>query len=100
MNAQVEWAALFVVCALVTSVFDRFEVETAAWRKCARWALAAGLTVGTTPALGHWSLAVLGGFAAIGGCMHWWWCTRHGIDPLRATPRRRYYELRGWTWPS
>ena len=23
-----------------------------------------------------------------------------GIDPLRATPRRKYYELRGWTWPE
>ena len=25
-----------------------------------------------------------------------WSC--HGIHPFRATPRRKYYERRGWTW--
>lgn len=100
MNTQPEWATLFILCALATSVFDRFEAETPAWRKCARWAFAAVVTLGTTPVLGHWSLALLGGFAALGGVVHLWWCTRHGIHPLRATPRRRYYELRGWTWPT
>ena len=25
-------------------------------------------------------------------------CRKHGIHPLHATPRRRYYELRRWEW--
>ena len=24
------------------------------------------------------------------------WCRKHEIDPWNATPRERYYELRGW----
>ena len=40
---------------------------------------------------------------ALGGAgltFHFVWCQRNGIHPLRATPRRRYYQLRGWTWPE
>lgn len=100
MNTQAEWAALFVLCALGTSLFDRFEIETPAWKKLCRWGLAAALTIGTTPFFGHGALIVLGVFAILGGSVHLWWCLRHGIHPLRATPRRRYYALRGWAWPT
>jgi hypothetical protein len=31
-----------------------------------------------------------------GVAFHIWWCRMHGIDPVHATPRKRYYELRGW----
>jgi hypothetical protein len=33
-----------------------------------------------------------------GATFHFTWCRRNGIHPLYATPRRRYYELRGWMW--
>ena len=48
------------------------------------------------PFSGSWT--TLWNPAAILRVFHFVWCRRHGIDPLRATPRRRYYELRGWTW--
>jgi hypothetical protein len=50
--------------------------------------------------IGHWALLVPALGAAVGVSAHFAWCRRHGIDPVRATPRRRYYELRGWTWPD
>ncbi len=35
----------------------------------------------------------------LGGMIfHLVWCRRHGIHPLEATPRRRYYALRRWDW--
>ena len=100
MGLEIELAALLFLCALSTSIFDKFEVETAAWRKLLRWMLAAALTLGTAPFIGHWALAVLLGFAALGASAHFIWCKRNGIDPLSAEPRRRYYELRGWAWPD
>lgn len=36
----------------------------------------------------------------LGLSLHFWWCSRNGIHPFRALPRRRYYELRGWQWPD
>jgi hypothetical protein len=59
MDLEIELAALLFLCAWSTSIFDKFEVETAAWRKLLRWMLAAVLTPGTAPFIGHWALAVL-----------------------------------------
>jgi hypothetical protein len=38
--------------------------------------------------------------SGLGLVVHLVWCRKNGIDPLRATPRRRYYEMRGWDWPE
>lgn len=92
------WAALFVLCVAGTSLFDRFECETAAWKKMLRWTMAAALSQGAAALWGYWALAVLAAMAMAGLTVHLRWCRAHGIDPLRATPRRRYYELRGWPW--
>ena len=99
MGIEIELAALFVLSVVASSVFDKFEVETPAIRKLLRWLLAAAITLGSYPFIGHLSLALLGGFAAIGGVAHWTWCWMNNIHPLTAQPRRRYYELRGWHWP-
>ena len=29
-----------------------------------------------------------------------WWGRKHSIHPVNATPRRKYYQLRGWDWPE
>jgi hypothetical protein len=73
-------------------------VETPWWRKALKWALITALTLALAAAVGHWALLfpIVAGFAGIG--FHFWWCRKNGIDPVHATPRRRYYELRGWTW--
>jgi len=43
-------------------------------------------------------LGVLLGAGVAGAAFHMVWCRRNGIHPWNATPRRRYYELRGWVW--
>ena len=34
----------------------------------------------------------------IGTTFHFAWCKKNGIDPFKATPKRKYYELRKWKW--
>jgi len=98
MGIALDLAVLLAIAVLGQSTFAVFEVETPAWRKVLKWTLVVALTLGLTQLVGHWALLLplLGGCAGVAG--HWTWCRRHGIDPLRATPRRRYYELRGWAW--
>ncbi len=98
IGIEAEFAALFVVVALGSSLFDRFETETPVVRKLLRWVLAAALTLGSYAWIGHWALAVLAGFALLGTIVHVIWCRANGIHPLTAEPRRRFYELRGWKW--
>ena len=98
MGIEIELAVLLAVAVMGQSTFAVFEVETPAWRKVLKWAIVIGLTLGLTPMIGHWSL-VLPITAGIAGVVdHTTWCRRHGIDPIHGTPRRRYYELRGWAW--
>ena len=96
----VELAVLLAVAILGSSIFAVFEVETPPWRKILKWGVVSALTLGLARNIGHWSLLVPGIAALVGTTFHFIWCRRNGIDPLRATPRRRYYQLRGWAWPE
>lgn len=98
MGIELEWLTLFVMCALGNSVFGVFEIETAWWRRALKWALVAGLTAAVFSVAGHWALLAAVIPAGVGLTFHFAWCRKNGIHPLRATPRRRYYELRGWEW--
>lgn len=98
MGIEVELGVLLALAVVGQATFAVFEVETPVWRKILKWALVTGLTIALTRVAGHWALAlpIVGGI--VGVVAHTVWCRRHGIDPLRGTPRRRYYELRGWAW--
>ncbi len=98
VGIELELAVLLVIAILGPAVFAIFEVETPWWRKALRWALVSGLTLGLYSAIGHRALVLPIALAVAGTTVHFWWCRKQGIDPLRATPRRRYYELRGWEW--
>jgi len=37
-------------------------------------------------------------WGVVGGTVHVLYCRKHGIHPVHATPRRKYYELRNWAW--
>ncbi|HXE89636.1 MAG TPA: hypothetical protein VNK82_01595 [Terriglobales bacterium] len=43
-----------------------------------------------------WSWLWLVAMAAIGLSVHFWWTRKHGIHPLTAEPKEKYYALRGW----
>lgn len=100
MDLQYEFAALFAITALGTSVFARFEVESPVWRKLLRWVFVATVMFVSYSFVGHWAIAIVVGLGALGATLHFIWCARTGIDPISAAPRRRYYELRGWPWPE
>ena len=97
---ELELAVLLGVAILGSSTFAVFEVETPPWRKILKWVTISGLTLALYQWVGHWSLLVPAVGAVAGTTFHFIWCKRNGIDPLHATPRRRYYELRGWSWPE
>lgn len=94
----VELSALLLLQTLGTSMFARFEVETPVWRKLLKWGMLIGVTLTLYGAVGHWSLLFPSLILMLGLAVHFSYCRKHGIDPLRAMPRRRYYELRGWEW--
>ena len=98
MGIELEWFTLLVLHVLGTSIFNVFEVETPWWRLTLKWAILIALTYLVYTFFGHWALAVGFTGAGVGAVVHFSWCRRHGIDPVRATPRRKYYQLRGWVW--
>jgi hypothetical protein len=98
VGIELELAVLLGLAVIGMSVFAPFEVETPAWRKLLKWTLIVGLTIGLYRPLGHGAALVPVAFAGAGFGFHVWWCRKHGIHPIRATPRRRFYELRGWEW--
>ncbi len=98
LGVELELAVLLAIVILGSAGFAVFEVETPWWRKMLKWALVVSLTLGLYAAFGHWALLFPLSAGVAGVAYHVWWCGRNGIDPVRATPRHRYYELRGWTW--
>jgi len=98
MGFELELALLLAIAVTGQAVFAVFEVETPAWQKILKWSLVSALTWATYRSVGHLALAVPLGLGLLGLAFHFWWCARHGIDPVHALPRRRYYELRGWAW--
>ena len=100
MGIELELAVPLAIAVIGPSTLAPFEVETPPWRKILKWAVVVALTVAVHRVAGHWALALPLGIGSLGVAVHFWWCRRNGIDPLRATPRRKYYELRGWRWPD
>lgn len=98
MGIELEWFTLLVLHVLGTSIFGVFEVESPWWKLTLKWGILIGLTYLVFHLFGHWAMAAIVLPALAGVVFHFRWCAHHGIDPWRATPRKRYYELRGWTW--
>lgn len=99
-SIAVELAVLLGLQTMGTSIFARFEAETPVWRKLTKWSVLILGTLALSAWLGHWSLLFPAAIFAVGTTVHFSYCRKHGIDPLRTTPRRRYYELRDGSGPS
>lgn len=98
MGFELELALLLAIAIAGHAVFAVFEVETPPWRKIAKWGVVTLCTWLVYRTAGHVAVAVPLGLGLLGLTIHFWWCSRHGIHPIHALPRRRYYELRGWAW--
>lgn len=97
-DLQWELLALLALSIVGQGTFAIFEVETPPWRKILKWTLLTAITFGLRLAIGHAAVLVLLALGIAGATFHVYWCRANGIDPVHATPRRRYYELRGWRW--
>ncbi len=97
MGIELELGVLLALSVVGKTLFARFELETHRGRLLLKWVIVVVATLLLYRAAGHWAL--LAPIVAGGGGMifHVVWCARHGIHPLHATPRDKYYALRGWT---
>jgi hypothetical protein len=100
MGIELELSVLLIMSVVGQSIFSRFALEVPAWRQILKWLVLTGITLGLYAVAGHWALFLPVVLVAALLPAHFTWCRRNGIDPLRATPARKYYELRGWTWPE
>lgn len=98
MDVQPELFALLALSIVGQSSFAVFEVETPPWRKILKWGLISAITLSLRAVIGHAAALFLLALGVAGITFHIYWCRKQGIDPVRATPRKRYYELRGWRW--
>jgi len=98
MGIELELAILLIIQLLGTSFFARFEVETPASKKIVKWLLIHGITIGLFFLVRHYALIFPLFMILLGTTFHIRICRKNGIDPIKATPRKKYYELRGWKW--
>ncbi len=100
MGFELELLVILGLHVVGTAVFTPFEVETPAIRKIAKWVIITLLTWTVFNIVGHWALLVPLFGVALGMVVHMSWTRKNNIHPIHATPRKRYYALRGWHWPE
>jgi hypothetical protein len=100
MGIEPELAELLIIQLLGNSFFSHFEGETPAWKKILKWLVFDGLIIGLYFICGHRALLLPVILLIPGAVVHIRWCRKHGIHPVKATPKRKYYGLRGWKWPE
>jgi hypothetical protein len=99
LNMSYELLALFIFHTLGISIFGKFEMESPWWRHTMKWIVIFLLIFCVYYYFGHTIALLTILFLAISGTsFHIWWCLKNQIHPVNATPRKRYYELRGWKW--
>lgn len=99
-DGRLEWLVATALAAAGTIVFGRFEEKTPAWRGVAKWSFYFGVIALLSRGPGRtWTFLWIFGLPGVGLAFHFWWCRKHGIDPITAEPKEKYYELRGWGRP-
>ncbi|HCN84865.1 MAG TPA: hypothetical protein DIT07_14795 [Sphingobacteriaceae bacterium] len=81
------------------TVFGRFEAETP-FRMFRKWVVIDCLIIGLYYYISLWTLGVLFVLLIAGLGLHFYVCRKYGFDPIKATPRKKYYEFRKWEWPE
>jgi hypothetical protein len=95
---EIELIVLLTLQILANAFFGRFEGETPGWQKAMKWLALLGITLGLYRLVGHYSLIFPLGIVVLALSLHFYGCKKNGIHPFKATPRRKYYEMRGWEW--
>jgi hypothetical protein len=95
---ELELGILLVFHTVSSAAFGKFEIETPFLKKIVKWFIIYGITTGLYLLFKHWALLFPLLAITPGTIFHFWWCRKNGIHPLKATPRKTYYELRKWKW--
>jgi hypothetical protein len=97
---ELELITLLIIQTIFISAFARFEIETSLIRRLVKWFIIDGITIGLYFLIGHWAVIfpILG--LVPGTIYHFTWCRKNGINPIKATPMKKYYMLRGWKLPE
>ncbi|MCW3123896.1 MAG: hypothetical protein JWQ38_3388 [Flavipsychrobacter sp.] len=91
MGIELELCVLLLLQLLGSAFFSHFEGETPAVKKILKWLILDGITLGLYYFTGHYALLFPVALIAIGATFHIRWCKKNGIDPIKATPRKKYY---------
>ncbi|MFZ5999884.1 MAG: hypothetical protein ACOYW3_05195 [Bacteroidota bacterium] len=95
---ELELITLYGLHHLGIAIFGKFELESPWWRWMLKWVLIVSIISILYYYFGHIGAMAFILIAFPGAVVfHFIWCKRNGIDPIKATPRKKYYELRGWT---
>ena len=94
-----ELLALLFINVMGYGIFGKFESHSPWWRSVLKWAAMVGIVWTLATYFGHnVALIVLFFLMVLAVFVHFYWCNKHGIHPIAATPRKKYFELRGWKW--
>jgi hypothetical protein len=92
-----EWFSSAAVVAAGSTLFGHFEEGAPKWRRFSRWVAYLGVVALISKTAGRpWTFVYIFGLPAVGAVFHVSWCLRHGINPITAEPKGKYYRLRGW----
>ncbi len=96
---EAELLALLIMQVAGLSIFGKFQSETPWWQMTFKWFMIIVITYMLFSFFGHVAtFSALGFLLILSLLIHFMWCKHHGIHPLKATPKRKYYELRNWKW--
>jgi hypothetical protein len=101
LNMDTLWLEVAIVCG-ITSIgsifFGHFEEHTPKIRRALKLILLNAVIVLMSKYLGRiWSFSFLGLMLLGVAYVHGIWLPGKGINGLTGKPKRKYYELKGWT---
>src|SRR5690349_542581 len=90
LGIELELGVLLFIQTIFITAFSRFEVENPVFKRIIKWFIIDGITIGLYFLVGHWAVLfpLLG--LVPGTIFHFSWCSKNGIDPLRAIPKKKY----------
>ncbi len=94
---SLEWFLSALLGTLGSVLFGQFESGTSAKGRLGKWLFYLAVT-GLLARKGRpWTLIWVLFIPVSASALHIWWCRKHGINPLTAEPKEKYYQLRGWS---
>lgn len=101
MNVDTLWFEISLVCGITafgSIFFGHFEEHTPKYRRVMKLILLIVIVVLLSKYAGRiWSFGFLGMMLLAVVYVHGIWLPGKGISGLTGKPKRKYYELRGWT---